>query len=133
MLILTIIINIGETIIFGEDNYFFVNYYLIWRIFQVLITSIINFDHLLVSIFYNKVNNICLKFQGYEVEVRDLSGAENPQLSSSATIHYDSVNRRITLTLLFEQTACLKCCVTYNGQQLIAGEFDVIVLSGKSI
>ncbi|XP_026463622.1 apoptosis-resistant E3 ubiquitin protein ligase 1 [Ctenocephalides felis] len=69
--------------------------------------------------------------QGYEVEVRDLSGAENPQLSSSATIHYDSVNRRITLTLLFEQTACLKCCVTYNGQQLIAGEFDVIVLSGS--
>lgn len=74
-----------------------------------------------------------INFQGYEVEVRDLSGAVDPQLSSSASIHYDSVNRRVTLTLLFEQTACLRCCVTYNGQQLIAGEFDVIVLSGKLI
>ncbi len=71
-------------------------------------------------------------FQGYCVEIFDLNDMPLEKLVGAITLAYDKVNSRVTVQALFPEPICLKAIISFEGQKLPNGDFDIIVLSSKS-
>lgn len=79
----------------------------------------------LSSVFYIK------SFQGYGIEIFDLNDMPLEKLVGAITLSYDKVNSRVTVQALFPEPICLKAIISFDGQKLPNGDFDIIVLSSK--
>lgn len=71
--------------------------------------------------------------QGYCVEIFDLNDMPLEKLAGAISLAYDKVNSRVTVQALFPEPICLKAIISFEGQKLPNGEFDIIVLSSKSL
>lgn len=69
--------------------------------------------------------------QGYSVEIFDLNDMPLEKLIGAITLAYDKVNSRVTVQALFPEPICLKAVISFEGQKLPNGDFDIIVLSSK--
>lgn len=70
--------------------------------------------------------------QSPHLQVFDL--ADRPlgdKWSAAIQLGYDKVNARVTLTVLFPEPLCVRTSISYRGQKLPNGDFDVIVLSSS--
>lgn len=72
-------------------------------------------------------------FQGYCVEIFDLNDLPLEKLLGAISLAYDKVNSRVTVQALFPEPICLKAAISFEGQKLPNGDFDIIVLSSKKI
>lgn len=70
-------------------------------------------------------------FQGYCVDIFDLNDLPVEKLVGAITLAYDKVNSRVTVQALFPEPICLKAVISFEGQKLPNGDFDIIVLSSK--
>ncbi|XP_063699374.1 apoptosis-resistant E3 ubiquitin protein ligase 1 isoform X1 [Culicoides brevitarsis] len=68
---------------------------------------------------------------GYEIEIYDLHGKLCEKYLSVISLAYDKVNARVIMTLNFPEPICLRAIVSYRGQRLPNGDFDIIVLSSS--
>ncbi|XP_041982251.1 apoptosis-resistant E3 ubiquitin protein ligase 1 isoform X2 [Aricia agestis] len=66
--------------------------------------------------------------QGFSISVRRVGGAEEPM---AAAFEYDAVNQRASVTLTFERADVYRAAVRYDGELLLNGEFDCIVLTAN--
>lgn len=71
--------------------------------------------------------------QGYCVEIFDLNDVPLEKLVGAVSLVYDKVNSRVTVQALFPEPICLKAIISFEGQKLPNGDFDIIVLSSKLI
>ena len=59
----------------------------------------------------------------------DLNDNPEEKLASAIMLSYDKVNSRVSVTCLFPEPICLKASISYDGEKLPNGDFDIIVLS----
>lgn len=71
--------------------------------------------------------------KGYSIQILDLNDVAIDKLASALILSYDKVNSRVTITTLFPEPVCVKASISYVGQKLSNGDFDIIVLSSKQI
>lgn len=71
--------------------------------------------------------------RGYKVDLYDLHNVYVEKLLSAISFSYDTLNSRIAVTALFPEPICLRAIITFNNIMLPNGDFDIIVLSSKSI
>ncbi|XP_053612739.1 apoptosis-resistant E3 ubiquitin protein ligase 1 isoform X2 [Plodia interpunctella] len=69
--------------------------------------------------------------QEFSITLSELGGEVDPELSSSATFTYDSVNQRVVLCLCFEKAGIYRAAIRLCGELLMNGEFDCIVLTAS--
>lgn len=76
---------------------------------------------------------VCDPTAGYTIQVFDLADRAmlGDKWAAAMQLGYDKVNARVTLTVLFPEPLCVRAAVSYRGQKLINGDFDVIVLSSS--
>lgn len=53
------------------------------------------------------------------------------KMANAITLSYDKVNSRVTVTILFPEPICLRASISFHGNKLPNGDFDIIVLSSK--
>ncbi|KAJ6649770.1 Apoptosis-resistant E3 ubiquitin protein ligase 1, partial [Pseudolycoriella hygida] len=69
--------------------------------------------------------------KGYCVEIFDLNDMPLEKLVGAISLAYDKVNSRVTVQALFPEPICLKAAISFEGQKLPNGDFDIIVLSNS--
>lgn len=67
----------------------------------------------------------------FQVNVFDLNDVIDESLSESIDLTYDRFNMRILVTMFFREPVCIKVQITFKGNKIPNGEFDVIVLSSS--
>lgn len=55
------------------------------------------------------------------------------KLRNAIAFSYDRVNARVAVTALFPEPICIRAVISYLEQKLPNGDFDIIVLSSKSL
>lgn len=65
------------------------------------------------------------------MEIFDLSDRSAEKLANAISLAYDKVNSRVTVTALFPEPICLRASISFKGNKLPNGDFDIIVLSSK--
>lgn len=69
--------------------------------------------------------------KGYKIEIFDLYGQLCEKFLNAITLTYDIVNSRVSVTTLFPEPVCLRAVISFEGQRIPNGDFDIIVLSSK--
>lgn len=69
---------------------------------------------------------------GFSLQLSPLGGEVDERLSRAAAFHYDAVNQRVSMTLCFERAGIYRAAVFYDKVLLHNGQFDCIVLTGRS-
>lgn len=67
------------------------------------------------------------------MEIFDLNDTPLENLVGSISLAYDKVNSRVTVQALFPEPICLKAIISFEGQKIPNGDFDIIVLSSEFI
>lgn len=79
---------------------------------------------------YFPISTFC-SLKDFTIKIFDLHDVLDEKLAKSILLTHDKVNSRISVSLQFPGPICLKASISFKGQRISNGDFDIIVLSSK--